>query len=145
MPSSCEPRARVVLRPGPINFIDLHPRVATELPHGVNASFDWIFQWRESLRGGVYSVPGFLLILSGKSNGRFVGHRPGSEVRWQANRHLWFQADYGIFLRRQVCERKSVRPQPRLLGSLDRIQVLGSTFCKSASEQACVCTRCSES
>ncbi len=24
-------------------------------------------------------------------------HRPGTEVRWQANRHLWFQADYGIF------------------------------------------------
>jgi len=68
MPSSCEPRARVVLRPGPINFIDLHPRVATELPHGVNASFDWIFQWRESLRGGVYSVPGFLLIPAGKSS-----------------------------------------------------------------------------
>src|SRR5689334_13735405 len=73
MPSSCEPRARVVLRPGPINFIDLHPRVATELPHGVNASFDWIFQWRESLRGGVYSVPGFLLIPSGKSNGPSSG------------------------------------------------------------------------
>ena len=26
-----------------------------------------------------------------------VGQRPGVEVRWQANRHLWFQADYGIF------------------------------------------------
>lgn len=25
------------------------------------------------------------------------GHRPGTEVHWQANRHLWFQADYGIF------------------------------------------------
>jgi hypothetical protein len=43
------------------------------------------------------SVPGFLIIPAGKSNARFVGHRPGTEVRWQANRHLWFQADYGIF------------------------------------------------
>jgi len=83
--------------PGPINFIDLHPHVETSFPHGVTASVDWIFQWRESLRDGVYSVPGFLIIPAGNSNARFVGHRPGAEVRWQANRHLWFQADYGIF------------------------------------------------
>jgi hypothetical protein len=63
----------------------------------VTASVDWIFQWRESLRDGVYSVPEFLIIPAGKSNARFVGQRPGTEVRWQANRHLWFQADYGIF------------------------------------------------
>lgn len=83
--------------PGPINFIDVHPHVETALPHSVTASVDWIFQWRESLRDGVYSVPGLLIIPAGKSNARFVGHRPGTEVRWQANRHLWFQADYGIF------------------------------------------------
>jgi Alginate export len=83
--------------PGPINFIDAHPRVEATLPKGVTVSLDWIFQWRESLRDGVYSVPGFLIIPAGKSDARFVGHRPGSEVRWQANPHLWFQADYGIF------------------------------------------------
>ena len=83
--------------PGPINFIDTHPRVETALPHNVTVSVDWIFQWRQSLRDGVYSVPGFLIIPAGKSNARFVGHRPGSEVRWQVNRHLWFQGDYGIF------------------------------------------------
>ena len=83
--------------PGPMNFIDAHPRVEATLPHGVTTSIDWIFQWRESLRDGVYSVPGFLIIPAGKSNARFVGHRPGTEVRWQVNRHLWFQADYGIF------------------------------------------------
>jgi Alginate export len=83
--------------PGPINFVDVHPHVETALPHNVTASVDWIFQWRENLRDGVYSVPGFLIIPAGNSNARFVGHRPGTEVRWQANRHLWFQADYGIF------------------------------------------------
>jgi hypothetical protein len=83
--------------PGPINFIDVHPRVEATLPQGVTVSVDWIFQWRESLRDGVYSVPGFLIIPAGKSNARFVGNRPGTEVRWQVNRHLWFQADYGIF------------------------------------------------
>ncbi len=83
--------------PGPINFIDAHPRVEATLPLGVTVSVDWIFQWRESLRDGVYSVPGFLIIPAGNSNARFVGHRSGTEMRWQVNRHLWFQADYGIF------------------------------------------------
>jgi Alginate export len=83
--------------PGPINFIDVHPRIEGTFPHNVTASFDWIFQWRESLEDGVYAVPGFLIRAADGSRARFVGHRPGAEVRWQFNRHLWFQADYGIF------------------------------------------------
>ena len=83
--------------PGPINFIDVHPRVETSLPHDVTVSFDWIVQWRENVNDGVYNVPGFLIRAADGSRARFVGHRPGTEVRWQANRHLWFQADYGIF------------------------------------------------
>jgi hypothetical protein len=83
--------------PGPINFIDVHPHVETALPHDVFVSVDWIFQWRESLQDGVYAVPGFLIRAADGSRARYVGHRPGTEIRWQANRHLWFQADYGIF------------------------------------------------
>jgi len=67
------------------------------LPHNIAASFDWIVQWRQSLQDGVYSVPGFLIRAADGSRERFVGHRPGMEVRWQVNPHLWFQADYGIF------------------------------------------------
>jgi Alginate export len=83
--------------PGPINFIDVHPRVEAGLPHGVSVSFDWIVQWRENVNDGVYNVPGFLVRAADGSRSRFVGHRPGTEVRWQVNRHMWFQADYGIF------------------------------------------------
>jgi hypothetical protein len=83
--------------PGPINFIDVHPHVETALPHDVSLSMDWIVQWRQSLADGVYAVPGFLIRAGNDSEARFVGHRPGTQVRWQANRHLWFQADYGIF------------------------------------------------
>jgi hypothetical protein len=83
--------------PGPINFIDVHPHVETALPRDVTVSADWIFQWRESLQDGVYAVPGFLIRAADGSRARFVGDRPGAEIRWQANRHLWFQADYGIF------------------------------------------------
>jgi hypothetical protein len=83
--------------PGPVNFIDLHPRVQAQLPHSVTVSVDWVAQWRESVRDGVYAVPGFLIRSAGDSDARFVGHRPGIEVRWNVDRHLWLQADYGIF------------------------------------------------
>ncbi len=83
--------------PGPINFIDVHPHVETTLPNNVSVSFDWIVQWRENLNDAVYNVPGFLIRAADGSRARFVGHRPGTQIRWQVNRHLWFQADYGIF------------------------------------------------
>jgi len=83
--------------PGPFNFIDIHPKVQLDASHGVSIFVDCTFQWRQSLEDGVYAIPGFLIAAAGDSRARFVGHRPGTEVTWQANRHLWFQADYGIF------------------------------------------------
>ena len=81
----------------------------------LTASFDWIYQWRESLRDGVYAVPGFLIIPGGKSDARFVGNRPSTEVRWQANRRLWFQADYGIFTR-DISKRRVSPPATSTIG-----------------------------
>jgi hypothetical protein len=83
--------------PGPINFIDVHPHLEIAPFHNVCLSADWIFQWRQSLEDGVYSVPGSLIRPADGSRARFVGNRPGMEIQWQKNRHLWFQADYGIF------------------------------------------------
>jgi hypothetical protein len=83
--------------PGPVNFIDVHPKLQTKLPQGVSLSMDLVAQWRESLSDGVYAVPGFLLVAAGGSRARFVGYRPGVEVRWQIDRHAWLQADYGVF------------------------------------------------
>ena len=83
--------------PGPVNFIDVHPRLQTQLPRGVSISMDLVVQWRESLTDGVYAVPGFLLVAAGGSRARFVGYRPGVEARWQIDRHAWLQADYGVF------------------------------------------------
>jgi Alginate export len=83
--------------PGPVNFIDIHPRLQAKLPRGVSISADLVVQWRQSLDDGVYAVPGFLLVPANGSRARFVGYRPGVEVRWQVDRHLWFQGDYGVF------------------------------------------------
>jgi hypothetical protein len=83
--------------PGPVNFIDLHPRIQTQMPHGITVSTDLVAQWRENLSDGVYAVPGFLQVAAGNSRARFVGYRPGVEVRWQIDRHAYLQADYGVF------------------------------------------------
>jgi len=83
--------------PGPVNFIDVHPQIQTQLGHGVSAAADLVVQWRENLNDGVYAVPGFLLVPADGSRARFVGYRPGAEVRWQIDRHAYLQADYGIF------------------------------------------------
>jgi hypothetical protein len=83
--------------PGPINFMDLHPKIEADLTHGVTWSADWIFQWRESVNDGVYGIPGNLIAKANGSRALYVGDRPGTELHWQATRHLYFQADYGIF------------------------------------------------
>lgn len=83
--------------PGPVNFIDLHPAVQLHLSSSVTLTPDWVFQWRESLQDGVYTVPGMLLRGAGSSTARYVGDRPGIQLRWQIDRHFWVQADYGVF------------------------------------------------
>jgi hypothetical protein len=93
--------------PGPVNFIDVHPRVQFQLPRGVSVSTDLVAQWRENLNDGVYAVPGFLLVAAGDSRARFVGYRPGVEVRWQIDRHAYLQADYGIFYAGQFLKEAS--------------------------------------
>ncbi len=82
---------------GPVNFIDVHPRVQAQLPHAITVSADLVAQWRQNLHDGVYAVPGFLLVAAGTSRARFVGYRPGVEVRWQIDRHAYLQGDYGVF------------------------------------------------
>jgi len=93
--------------PGPVNFIDVHPRIQTQLPHGISISTDIVAQWRENVHDGVYAVPGFLLVPANGSRARFVGYRPGTEVRWQINRHAYLQADYGIFYAGQFLKEAS--------------------------------------
>jgi hypothetical protein len=83
--------------PGPLNFIDAHPRIETVFPHDVSVMTDLVLYWRNSIYDGVYNVPGFLVRAADNSRARFVGYRPGVEVRWQIDRHAYLQADYGIF------------------------------------------------
>jgi hypothetical protein len=82
---------------GPVNFRDIHPGFRLNFPHNILVDADWLFQWRQSLHDGIYDVPGNLMVPNVPTNARFVGHRPGLEVHWQIDRHVYVQADYGIF------------------------------------------------
>ena len=90
-----------------MNFIDVHPRLQTQMRHGISISTDLVVQWRENFDDGAYSVPGFLLAPANGSRARFVGFRPGAEVRWQIDRHAYLQADYGIFYAGQFLKEAS--------------------------------------
>jgi hypothetical protein len=82
---------------GPINFFDLHPDFRAYFRHGISMGADWLIWWRQSLGDGLYGVPGNLLVPAGESQARFVGHRPGVELRWQRDSHFYLQGDYGVF------------------------------------------------
>src|SRR5258705_7222304 len=60
--------------PGPINFIDIHPRAEVTLPRGVTVSADWIFQWRGGFRYGGFFSPGVFIFFRGeRHNCLFAG------------------------------------------------------------------------
>lgn len=84
--------------PGPVNFRALRPDLQLTVHSGVTVDSSWVFYWRQSLRDGVYSVPGTLLVPTPPdTNARFVGHRPGMQIRWQITSHAYVQGDYGVF------------------------------------------------
>jgi len=83
--------------PGPVNFRSLRPDLQLTVRPSVTIDSSWVFYWRQSLRDGVYNVPGNLLAPTPDTNARYVGHRPGMQIRWQITSHAYVQGDYGVF------------------------------------------------
>ena len=82
---------------GPLNHIDIHPSLAFTPRRAWTVSTSWLFFWRMERDDGLYGVPGNLLRSGEGTQARFVGHSPGVEVVWQANRHLAVTADVARF------------------------------------------------
>ena len=82
---------------GPLNILGFRPTLNFKFPRQVQFQVGEFFFWRESLRDGLYSVPGGLLRTGQLSRARFIGTEPEVEATWQANRHLTFNATYSVF------------------------------------------------
>jgi Alginate export len=82
--------------PGPVNFVDAHPAVSSTFGP-ITVTADWLWYWRQNVNDGLYAIPGTLLRLPSGSTARFVGQRPGIELKWQIDRHLYVQGEYGVF------------------------------------------------
>lgn len=83
---------------GPLNHIDVHPSIDLRPRPTITVSPSWAFFWRESLRDGLYDVPGNLVRSGAGTDARYVGSQPAVMVRWDVNRHLTFVADFEHFL-----------------------------------------------
>jgi len=104
--------------PGPINFIDVHPRAEATLPHSVTASVDGSFS------GGRVCEMECILSRISDYSGRKSNHASSDTVQATkcAGRRIvtcGFKPDLRNFLRGQVCQRESARPQPQLLGIVE--------------------------
>jgi len=77
------------------------PSWETALPYSVTASVDWIFSGGELARRCVFR-PRISDCSRGKEQRAFRRASPRHGGALQANRHLWFQADYGVFTR-EIC------------------------------------------
>jgi Alginate export len=83
---------------GPVNHMDLHPSIDIRPLPGVTVSPSWLFFWRQSLRDGLYGVPGNL-IRSGKgTSARYVGSQPALMAAAAAGRHATIAAVYEYFI-----------------------------------------------
>ena len=82
---------------GPLNHIDIHPSLAFTPRRAWTVSTSWLFFWRTQRDDGLYGVPGNLLRSGEGTRARFIGHSPGVEVVWQANRHLAVTGDVALF------------------------------------------------
>src|SRR5260370_3371561 len=62
--------------PGPINFIDVHPRAEATLPQGVTVCVDWIFQGRCRSRAAAFSASWCLSLSSRSTTPPFFARQP---------------------------------------------------------------------
>lgn len=82
---------------GPRNLIHVRPSAAVYPHENVAVSLTGVAYWRESIRDGIYAIPG-LLVRSGKnSDARFIGKQIEFASSWQATRELNFAFSLSAF------------------------------------------------
>ena len=83
---------------GPVNHIDLHPSMDINPFWSVTVSASWLFFWRQSLRDGLYGVPGNLIRSGEGTSARYVGSQPELLATAAVGRHVTLGAAFEYFL-----------------------------------------------
>ncbi len=82
---------------GPYNLRAVQPRLDLKFTKSLDFNAHWDFYWRDSLRDGIYDVPGNLSRTGGLSNARFIGSALQMNVEYDINRHFALSGFYARF------------------------------------------------
>ncbi len=82
---------------GPYNLITLGPTATAQITPRIKVEMQTLLHWRESLRDGVYNVPGILMRSGLTSRARRIGTQGSLSVTWAPARTFDIQATYGFF------------------------------------------------
>lgn len=96
---------------GPANLYDIHPSVEFSFGKKWSLNLDWDFFWRHREDDGIYFPSGRLHVPGNGVRERFIGHQPGAQLAFSANRSFELEASFfhfqpGGFLQ-EVSEGKS--------------------------------------
>lgn len=83
--------------PGPVNFLEVHPKLTLSPTERVLLIVDHNLFWRARLSDGLYDFAGNPFRPSGGSRARYVGGALPAEAQWQATRHLNLTVPYTHF------------------------------------------------
>jgi hypothetical protein len=82
---------------GPYNLITIGPSATAMIAADIEVELQTLFHWRESLRDGVYNVPGNLVRSAGTSQARRIGTQGSVSITWAPARTFDLMASYGFF------------------------------------------------
>jgi Alginate export len=82
---------------GPLNHIDVYPRVEWRLLRRGLVSAGWLTFWRTQRNDGIYTFSGRLLRSGLSTSARLVGRSPSLTVQWDHNRQLSFVGHVSAF------------------------------------------------
>ncbi len=82
---------------GPYNLITIGPSATARIAADIEVEVQTLFHWRESLRDGVYNVPGNLVRSAGTSKARRIGTQGSVSITWAPARTFDLMASYGFF------------------------------------------------
>lgn len=89
---------------GPYNLRAVQPRLDLKFTKSLTFNSQGDFYWRDSLRDGIYDVPGNLARTGQLSNARFIGSAVQINGEYEINRHITISGFYARFFSRRFLE-----------------------------------------